>query len=112
MSLEDLDIIKIIRECRRSGVQKLKIGEMEITFEIKPERISRKEVPVESINEEAMIQVAEEAQEEEGFSVTDEMISEWEIHNPQEIDKQILLGNLSQTADGQVFPVKKSNPTA
>ena len=104
MPLNGKDIIKIMKEAKRSGVSKL---EIDIKGNLKIEYSSEKEIDlpvIDKYNEEAMVQVAEDAIEEEGFKFSEESIAELEIHNPAELDRQISLGNIKEEADGTLTP--------
>lgn len=100
------DIIKIIKEAKKSDVSKIEVspdGNIKIEFN----RSEKPEVLDKFIkNDTAMDQVARESEDEDDFNLTQDLIDDWEINCPEEIDKHISHGNIIQQPDGSLEPAR------
>lgn len=98
------EIKDIIKQAQKSGVSSLEIkpdGAINIIFDKNNEE--EKEIKEDLV---AMEHIADEVEQDERVKLTAAELAEMELNDPQEIDKQIALGNALQLPDGSVVPAK------
>ena len=94
------ELIKLLSAAKEAGVSSMEItpeGAVSIKFADK-----KKDSNIEQLAEEAIEQIAEESKEEEEIQDAESQIADWELHNPQEIERQIELGNLIELPSGEI----------
>lgn len=94
------ELIKLLNAAKEAGVSSMEItpeGAVSIKF-----ADIQKTNKYEELTEVAIEQIAEESKEEAEIQNAESQIADWELHNPQEIERQIELGNLIELPSGEI----------
>ena len=101
-----LDILRLLKEAKSANVRKLDIrkdGSISVEF-AEIERLEKLSSEATKEEMEEMEKISKEVTEEEENRLTDEIIAELELNNPQEIDSLIELGKIIETDSGELIP--------